>query len=69
MNASTLASPAPATGTTAGFRPAVTASALMSLMQHYECGEGIEDHEETETELMVLLSGMVGLDLGALDGE
>ena len=35
-------------------------AALRSLMQDWE-REGVVDEEESETELMVLLSGMVGV--------
>lgn len=45
------------------------AEALLSLMDLYEQGEGIREPEETETELMVLLSGMVGVDTSLLTGE
>jgi hypothetical protein len=46
-----------------------TAEALLSLMALYEQGEGVQDAEESETELMVLLSGMVGVDTSLLPGE
>ena len=45
------------------------ARALLSLMSFYEQGEGLEETQESETELMVLLSGMVAVDIGALHGE
>lgn len=40
-------------------RASRTAVALKALMNFYEQGEGL-DEEEDETELMVMLSGMVG---------
>ena len=46
-----------------------SAKALLSLMALYEQGEGIGEPEESETELMVLLSGMVGVDTSLLPGE
>jgi hypothetical protein len=57
------AGPAPAVG------PSRAAGALLSLMSFYEHGEGLDEGEESETELMVLLSGMVAVDIGALHGE
>lgn len=50
-------------------RHSSTAEALLSLMDLYEQGEGIPEAEESETELMVLLSGMVGVDTSLLAGE
>ena len=57
------ARPGPAVG------PSRAAGALLSLMNFYEQGEGLEEGEESETELMVLYSGMVAVDLSALHGE
>ena len=45
------------------------AAALLSLMSFYEQDEALEEVQESETELMVLLSGMVAVDIGALHGE
>jgi hypothetical protein len=45
-----------------------TATALRSLMQIWE-QEAVTDDEESESELMVALSGMVGSHATALDGE
>jgi hypothetical protein len=45
-----------------------TATALRSLMQIWEQEAGADD-EESESELMVMLSGMVGSHATALDGE
>ena len=45
-----------------------TATALRSLMQDWE-QEAVVEEEESETELMVVLSGMVGPYAPALDGE
>ena len=45
------------------------ARALLSLMSFYEQGEELEETQESETELMVLLSGMVAVDTSALRGE
>lgn len=45
-----------------------TATALRSLMQLWEQEAGVEE-EESDTELMVMLSGMVGPQATALDGE
>ena len=45
------------------------AAALLSLMSFYEQGEDLEEIQESETELMVLLSGMVAVDIDALHGE
>ncbi|MBI3529760.1 MAG: hypothetical protein HY067_17555 [Betaproteobacteria bacterium] len=56
-------------GTAAAVRHSRAADALLSLMSFYEQGEGLEEGEESETELMVLLSGMVAVDIGALQGE
>mgnify|MGYP001396165185 CR=1 FL=1 len=55
-------------GTAASVRHSRAADALLSLMSFYEQGEGLEEGEESETELMVLLSGMVPVDLSALHG-
>ena len=56
-----------------GPAPAVRQSrataALLCLMSFYEQGEGLEEGQDTETELMVLLSGMVAVDTSALHGE
>jgi hypothetical protein len=46
-----------------------TGKALLSLMDMYEQGEGTEDYGDSETELMVMLSGMVGVDTRLLAGE
>jgi hypothetical protein len=53
----------------AAARPSRTAQALLSLMGLYEQGEGIQDIEETESDRMVLLSGMVAVDTSALHGD
>jgi hypothetical protein len=53
----------------ASLRPSRATGVLHSLMNLYEQGEGLEDNQESETELMVLLSGMVAVDLNALHGE
>jgi hypothetical protein len=45
-----------------------TAAALRSLMHSWEEETVVED-TESETELMVMLSGMVGAHATALDGE
>jgi len=45
-----------------------TATALRSLMQAWE-QEAAPDEEESEAELMVLMSGMVSPDAMRLDGE
>ncbi len=45
-----------------------TATALRSLMQLWEQEAGVEE-EESDTELMVMLSGMVSPQATALDGE
>ena len=45
------------------------ASALLSLMNFYEQDPVVEDSGESETELMVMLSGMVAVDTSLLDGE
>jgi len=45
-----------------------TAAALRSLMHSWE-EEAVVEDTETETELMVMLSGMVGSHATALDGE
>jgi hypothetical protein len=45
-----------------------TATALRSLMQIWE-QEAVTDDEESESELMVMLSGLVGSYATALDGE
>jgi len=50
-------------------RASRTASALLSLMNFYEQDPVMEDAGESETELMVMLSGMVAVDTSALDGE
>lgn len=57
------------TGVARAQRHSRNAGALLSLMNLYEQGEGIREPEETETELMVLLSGMVGVDTSLLAGE
>jgi hypothetical protein len=44
-----------------------TAIALHALMQMWE--ETADEDEESETELMVMLSGMVGSHATQLDGE
>jgi hypothetical protein len=44
-----------------------TATALHALMQMWE--ETADEDEESETELMVMLSGMVGSHATQLDGE
>jgi hypothetical protein len=56
-------------GTAAAVRHSRAANALLSLMSFYEQGEGLEEVEESETELMVMLSGMVAVDTDALPGE
>ena len=45
-----------------------TATALRSLMQLWE-QEAVADEEESDSELMVMLSGMVGPHATALDAE
>ncbi|HYL18553.1 MAG TPA: hypothetical protein VEV20_07715 [Burkholderiales bacterium] len=45
-----------------------TATALRSLMQIWE-QESLSDDEESESELMVMLSGMVGSHATTLDAE
>ena len=45
-----------------------TAAALRSLMQSWE-HEGAADEEESEAELMVMLSGMVGSHATAMEAE
>ena len=50
-------------------RPSRSAAALLSLMNFYEQDPVVEDAGESETELMVMLSGMVAVDTSALDGE
>jgi hypothetical protein len=45
-----------------------TAAALRSLMQIWE-QETVSEDEESDSELMVMLSGMVGPQATALDGE
>jgi hypothetical protein len=45
-----------------------TASALRSLMRLWEQEAALEE-EQSDTELMVMLSGMVGPHAMALDGE
>ena len=45
-----------------------TATALRSLMQIWE-QEAVTDETESESELMVMLSGMVGSHATALDAE
>ena len=42
---------------------------LHALMQAWEKEDAEESQEESETELMVMLSGMVGQQFFALDGE
>lgn len=60
LNAETYVHPTHAAGR--------TATALRSLMQAWE-QDGAADEEESEAELMVLLSGMVSPNAMALDGE
>ena len=60
LNAQILVHPAHAAGR--------TATALRSLMQAWE-QEAAPDEEESEAELMVLMSGMVSPDAMRLDGE
>ena len=43
--------------------------ALVSLMNFYEQAHPVEEPVESETELMVLLSGMVAVDMSVLDGK
>jgi hypothetical protein len=47
-------------------RPAAKPTALRSLMQMWE--EDVADDQESESELMVMLSGMVGSHATAIDG-
>lgn len=56
-------------GTAPAVRHSRAADALLSLMSFYEQGEGLEEVQESETELMVLLSGMVAVDISTLHGE
>ena len=52
------------------FAPATrTASALQSLMRMWEQETPAEEGEESETELMVMLSGMVGSHATSLGDE
>lgn len=51
---------------TRALRPA---SPLLSLMHFYEQDPVVEDPGESETDLMVMLSGMVAVDTSQLDGE
>lgn len=48
--------------------PGRNASALRSLMRLWE-QEAVVEEEQSDTELMVMLSGMVGSYATALDGE
>jgi hypothetical protein len=61
MNAATTNAP---TNSLANTR---TATALHALMQMWE--ETADEDQESETELMVMLSGMVGSHATQLDGE
>lgn len=50
-----------------GLRPS-RAAALLSLMDYYE-QDVVDDAGESETDLMVLLSGMVAVDLSLTVGD
>ena len=60
LESSTFAFPAPAAGR--------KAAALRALMQIWE-QEPVAEETESDTELMVMLSGMVGAHATALDAE
>ena len=48
------------------FAPAAKPTALRSLMQMWEAEAAVEEHE-SDTDLMVMLSGMVGPHATAID--